>query len=124
MADYEKATTNVLVGDEGGWVGIDGSTQIASVPSGVRITDGLRKPMSDFRDDADYHVVVRELVNHTSMPYLELAAISPVGNRKLAQIIEDLEKRKLVSITARSARTDEIVTIRASSFDELARLVI
>jgi hypothetical protein len=124
MADHQQATPNILADDEGSWVRQHGSTQIASLPGGVMITDGLRKPMNDLRDDADYHVVVRELVDHTSMPYLELAAISPVENRKLVKIIEDLEKRKLVSVKGRSARTDAIVTIRAGSYDELARLVI
>jgi len=123
MADHQQATTNVLQGDESGWVRPDDSTQIASFSDSVLITDGLR-PMNDLREDSDYQVVVRELVDHTSMPYLELAAISPVENRKLAKIIEDLEERKLVSVKERSARTDAIVTIRAGSYDQLARLVI
>jgi hypothetical protein len=109
------------------WVAAPDSTQIASVSCQVRITDGLRKPddgtMNDLRVDADYRIVLQELMQHTSMPYLELAAVSPVAKPKLALIIDDLEQRNLVAISDRSVPTDAIVTVRARSYNQLARLI-
>lgn len=61
----------------------------------------------------DYARVLSLLVARSSMPYLEIRALSGVDYKGLHTIVEALEKHKLVRIADRG-NIDEIVTLNSN----------
>jgi hypothetical protein len=72
--------------------------------------------------DADFKHVVRALVRYTSVPFLELVAITPVREAKVGEIVEELERNRCVTVFDKGDPTREIVTIAPRQYDILRQL--
>ena len=68
-----------------------------------------------------YRTVVQTLLRYTSLPFLELVALTPLREDELGQIVEDLEHRKLVTVHEKNNVLREIVTINPGQYDFLAK---
>lgn len=73
------------------------------------------------KTDADYQQVIRALVSRTSMPFLELVALTPVREAKVEEIVDDLERREFVTIYRKDDPMREIVTVTPRRYDHLLR---
>jgi hypothetical protein len=81
-------------------------------------------PETEFTNDADYKHVIRALVRYTSVPFLELVAITPANESKVGTIIEELERKRYVTIYDKGDPTREIVTIAPRRFDLLRQMAV
>jgi hypothetical protein len=79
---------------------------------------------TELTKDADYKRVIRALVQYTSVPFLELVAITPANESKVETIVEDLERRHCVTIHDKGDPTREIVTISPRRWDLLRQLAL
>jgi hypothetical protein len=68
-----------------------------------------------------YRAVVHTLLRYTSLPFLELVALTPVREDELGPIVEDLEQKNLVTVHEKSNILREIVTIKRGQYDFLAK---
>jgi hypothetical protein len=71
--------------------------------------------------DEKYRAVVQTLLRYTSLPFLELVALTPVREDELGPIVEDLEQKNLVTVHEKSNILREIVTIKRGQYDFLAK---
>jgi hypothetical protein len=73
------------------------------------------------KNDEAYEAVVRALVLYTSVPFLELVALTPAKESKVEQIVDDLERRHCVLVHGKGDPTHEIVTVAPTRYDQLVR---
>jgi hypothetical protein len=74
-------------------------------------------------DTHAYQQVVRALLKYTSMPFLELVAVTPVKEAKVEEIVQDLERKRYVTVHGKGDPTREIVTVAPRQYDSLLREV-
>lgn len=73
------------------------------------------------KKDEAYHAVLRALVQYTSVPFLELVALTPAKESKVEEIVDDLERRHYVMVHGKGDPTHEIVTVAPKRYDQLVR---
>ncbi len=71
--------------------------------------------------EAKYRSVVQTLLRYTSLPFLELLALTFIRENELGQIVEDLEQNNYVTIRDKDNVLREIVTIKPGQYDFLAK---
>jgi DNA-binding MarR family transcriptional regulator len=60
----------------------------------------------------DHKSVLRILVTHESMPFLELSSLIDIDDQRLSEIVDELEREGIVKVTSRGNILDEIVTLK------------
>ena len=73
------------------------------------------------KKDEDYQAVLRALVRYTSVPFLELVALTPAKESKVEEIVDDLERRRYVMVHGKGDPTHQIVTVAPQRYDQLVR---
>lgn len=61
--------------------------------------------------------VLRVLVQHKAMPFLELTSMLDIDDERLKEIIKQLETEQLVKVSNRGNILEEIVTARGRAFE-------
>ena len=61
--------------------------------------------------------VLRVLVQHKAMPFLELTSMLDIDDERLNEIIKQLETEQLVKVSNRGNILEEIVTARGRAFE-------
>lgn len=61
--------------------------------------------------------VLRVLVQHKAMPFLELTSMLDIDDERLKEIIKQLETEQLVKVSNRGNILKEIVTARGRAFE-------
>lgn len=65
----------------------------------------------------DYSEVLKLLLVHRSMPFLELAALTGIEDARVWEIVRELAGKNLVKVRNEGDVTEEIVTARAPAFE-------
>ncbi len=66
--------------------------------------------------EANYKKVFNILVEHRSLPFLQLSGLSGIDEGQLRQIIDELETRSMVRVSDKGDSFKEIVTVREAAF--------
>ena len=66
--------------------------------------------------DQSYKTVLDLLLRFKSMPFLELTSICELDDKKLEQIVLDLEQRDLVKVNNRADPLEQVVTVKEKAF--------
>jgi hypothetical protein len=66
--------------------------------------------------EENYKKVFGILVDHRSLPFLQLSDLSGIREDQLRQIVDQLEFRSLVRVTDKGDSFKEIVTVREAAF--------
>jgi len=66
--------------------------------------------------DKPWKNVLEILLKFKSMPFLELTSLSDIEDRRLQEIITDLEKQDLVRVSNPNNIYEEIVTVKNKAF--------
>lgn len=64
----------------------------------------------------DYEKVLKVLVKFKSMPFLELTSMCDIDDKRLEEIIKNLENQDLVKVINPGNIYEEIVTVREKGF--------
>jgi len=67
--------------------------------------------------DKDYAEVIKVLRSHRAMPFLELTALTSVGDSRVREIVRDLEQHNWVKVRNEEDETREIIIARAPAFE-------
>ena len=100
---------------------VESSTCLARYTSVAMSEVMTTVPAEQIENDEKYRTVVQTLLRHTSLPFLELVAITPVREDELGHIVEDLLRRNLVTVREKDNVLREIVTIKPGQYDFLAK---
>jgi hypothetical protein len=66
--------------------------------------------------EENYTRVFNILVDHRSLPFLQLSTLAGLDEDQLRQIVDELESRSMVRITDKGDSFKEIVTVREAAF--------
>jgi len=66
--------------------------------------------------EENYKMVFGILVDHRSLPFLQLSGLSGVDEDQLRQIVDELELKSMVRVSDKGDPFKEIVTVREAAF--------
>ena len=66
--------------------------------------------------EESYRSVFDILVKNRSLPFLQLSTLSGMNEEQLREIVDELERRNMVSVTDKGDSFNEIVTVRERAF--------
>jgi RIO-like serine/threonine protein kinase len=66
--------------------------------------------------DADKKVLQALIDSHGSMPFLELASVSDIDDERLEEIVNELEKDRLVRVINPDDVFEKIITVTGQGF--------